>query len=82
MAGQGTYDPATGVGDAPGKNYTGGTCKGAIFDSTGATLTGSFTIHFVVSDNGKRIDDFATAVQDTAGGVGDFSLSFVNIKRP
>jgi hypothetical protein len=55
LSGQGTYDPATGVGDLSGTNYTGGTCNGAIFDKTGATLTGTFTVHFIVSDNGKRL---------------------------
>jgi len=76
------YDPATGVGVGSGANYTGGTCNGATFNSAGATLTSNITLTFIVSDNGKRIDYIATALQDPAGGIGDFSFLSVGLRQP
>jgi hypothetical protein len=75
------YDPASGTGDWPFTSYTGGKCNGATFDSTGATVRGTGTVHFIASGNGKRIDGIFTADTDTVGGIGDFSLSTVNLKQ-
>jgi hypothetical protein len=72
------YDPMTGDGDVSFKGYTGGHCNGASFDSTGATPGASGTAHFTVSENGNREDVLITALQDSAMGIGDFSLSGVN----
>ena len=51
-----TYDPNTGVGDGTSITYIGGQCKGALFDSTGATVASTGTFHVVVSENGNRVD--------------------------
>ena len=67
------YDSTTGTGDVSFTNYTGGTCNGATFDSTGATETASGTDHLVVTDGGKRVDFLITNVTDSTGGIGDFS---------
>jgi hypothetical protein len=75
------YDPASGTGDWPFTAYTGGTCNGATFDSTGATVRGTGIVHFVASGNGKRIDGIFTADTDAVGGIGDFSLSTSNLKQ-
>jgi hypothetical protein len=40
------YDAATGIGDNANTGYTGGTCVGANFDSTGATVVSTGTVHF------------------------------------
>ena len=76
------YDPSTGVGDATGTSYTGGSCNGAVFNSSGATEISTFMAHFVASDNGKRLDYLITALQDPVGGIGDFSLTFTALARP
>jgi hypothetical protein len=74
------YEPKTGTGDASFTGYSGGTCRGAIFDATGATQTGTGTTHFVASENGKRIDTLITSLANSTDSVGDFSLSTVDRK--
>ncbi len=61
-----SFDPATGSGSSSFSQYRGGRCIGAVFDSTGAVLTGTGTQSFMVSDSGNRIETIIT------------SLSFVN----
>jgi hypothetical protein len=75
------YDPKTGTGDYSFTAYTGGTCKGATFDSTGATVVDTGTVHFVASDNGKQVDGVVTALTDPKGGIGDFSLSTHDLRQ-
>lgn len=48
------YDSMTGTGDYSFTGYIGGACHGATFDSTGATEVSSGTLHFVVTEDGKR----------------------------
>ena len=72
------YNPHTGVGDVSFIDYAGGHCHGAYFDKTGATEIDHGTAHISVSENGNRIDDIVTAIQDPVGGFGDFSLSGVS----
>ena len=67
------YDPQTGVGDASFIGYTDGHCNGANFDSTGATEINHGTVHISASENGNRVDDIVTALQDPVGGIGDFA---------
>lgn len=69
------FDPTTGTGDASFTTYIGGTCQGPEFDSTGATVLNTGAIHFVASDDGKRIEGAITSITDPVGGIGDFSLS-------
>jgi len=72
------YDPSTGAGDATVANYVVGDCHGATFDNpTGATPISTGAYHFVVSQQGKRIDEALTQLTDPVGGVGDFSISAV-----
>jgi len=73
-----TYDPTTGVGDGTSTTYTGGQCKGASFDSTGATVASTGTFHDVVSENGNRADLIVTSVSNSTKSVGDFSLYVVS----
>jgi hypothetical protein len=67
------YDPVTGTGDESSKSWSGGVCNGAIFDKTGATQISSGTDHFVVTNDGNRIDSLFTAVV----GVPTSPLAFV-----
>jgi hypothetical protein len=56
-----SFDPTTGSGTQSFSRYHGGTCSGAVFDMTGATLTGTTTSSFVVSDSGDRIESTVTS---------------------
>jgi hypothetical protein len=75
------YDPASGTGDWPFTVYTGGKCNGATFDSAGATVNSRGTVHFVASGNGKRIDGIFPSFTDDVGGIGDVSVSSINLKQ-
>ncbi len=75
------YDPTSGTGDQSFTSYSGGNCNGATFDSTDATVVSSGTDHFVASGSGKRIDGIFTSLTDPVGGLGDFSISFINLKQ-
>lgn len=76
-----SYDPLIGTGDAAYTGYIGGKCKFATFDKTGATVFFSFTDHFVVTNGGNRVDRVVTTLQDPAGGIGDFSLSWTELRQ-
>jgi hypothetical protein len=56
-----SFDPATGSGSSSFSQYRGGRCVGAVFDSTGAVLTGTGTQSFMVSDSGNRMDSIVTS---------------------
>jgi hypothetical protein len=57
-----SFDPMTGSGTASVRQYHGGSCVGAAFDSTGAILTGTGTQSFMVSDSGNRIETITTSL--------------------
>jgi hypothetical protein len=65
-----SFDPATGSGTASFRQYHGGNCAGAAFDSTGAILTGTGTQSFMVSDSGNRIETITTSVSMVTGAFG------------
>ena len=80
-----SYDPATGMGDFNGTQYSGGKCNGSTFDSNGATAIVTSTEHFVASDGGKRIDTVLTSlvlpVMGSGNAVGGFSVSCINLRQ-
>ena len=43
--------------------------------------TSSGTFHFVVTDNGKRIDFLFSALTNSTGSLGDFSLSGTDLRQ-
>jgi hypothetical protein len=57
-----SFDPTTGSGTASFRQYHGGSCVGAAFDSTGAILTDTGTQSFMVSDSGNRINNIVTSL--------------------
>jgi hypothetical protein len=67
------YDPTTGTGDSSFTEYTGGTCSGSTFDSSGATVLDTGTEHFVGSADGKRIDVVTTTLVNQAKDIGAFN---------
>jgi hypothetical protein len=56
-----SFDPTTGSGTESLNRYAGGRCNGAVFDSTGAFLTGTGTQSFMVSNSGNRIETILTS---------------------
>lgn len=68
------YDLTTGTGDESLAEYSGGSCNGATFNSTGATQLVTGTLHFTVSNGGNRIDSVVTALN--LAGTGGYSISF------
>src|SRR6266849_286916 len=64
-----TFDPTTGSGTESFSRYACSSCIGAVIDSTGATLTGTTTRSFVVSDSGDRIESIITSFVSVAGSV-------------
>jgi hypothetical protein len=79
-----SYYPATGTGDQSVTTYSGGTCNGASFDSTGATATGTNSAHFAASNDGRRIDlvltpDVTYVTGTTSNLIGAFSLSAIQL---
>jgi hypothetical protein len=87
--GTSTFNPTTGVGNYTFSLYSGGTCTGADFDSTGADLAATGTSTFVVSDSGDRIEIIYTsistvtdaAIGNVAGALQGFVLSQTAIRQ-
>jgi hypothetical protein len=75
------YDPTTGTGDASFTEYVGGQCHGATFDSKNATVAGTGTYHFAVSNRGKRIDAVLTSIVNPANAIGGFSFSSTALRE-
>lgn len=77
------YDPTTGVGDLSFTTYDGGNCiGGAKFDSKRATITGSGTEHFAVSQGGTRIDGIITSLTGAPNSyIGSFILNGVDLAQ-
>src|SRR5712692_8247159 len=65
-----SFDPTTGSGSSSFSQYRGGRCIGAVFDSTGAVLTGTGTQSFMVSDSGSRMDTIVTSFSVVTNPVG------------
>ncbi len=65
------FDPTTGSGTTSFSRYKGGSCIGAGFDKTGATLTSTGTNSYVVSDSGNRIEFIWTSYTSIAPVAGN-----------
>src|SRR5260370_12276301 len=82
-----SFDPTTGRGTISVNGYHGGTCIGALFDSTGATLTNTAAFTFLVSDSGDRIEFINTSASyinsafGVAGSVKGLGLSQTFIRQ-
>ena len=82
-----SFDPTTGRGTIGVNGYHGGTCIGALFDNTDATLTNTATFTFLVSDSGNRIEfintsaSYITSAFSVAGSVKGLVLSETFIRQ-
>jgi hypothetical protein len=65
-----SFDPANAAGEVSFNIYKGGSCDGAIFESSGATLTTTGSAHVVVSDLGMRINGVVETYIGTADQFG------------
>ena len=82
-----SFDPKTGSGTSSGSSYVGGSCNGAVFDSTGATKVADFTNSFDVSDSGNRFEIIntgytaVTSAFSVAGSVTGLVFSQTSIRQ-
>jgi hypothetical protein len=82
-----SFDPTTGSGNGSFSEYHGGSCNGAVFDKTGATLTATGSFSFDVSDSGNRIEflgtsyNAATSAFSVAGSIQGFVFSETAIRQ-
>jgi hypothetical protein len=65
-----SFDATTGSGNSSFSQYLGGRCNGAVFDNTGAVLTGTGTQSFMASDSGNRIKWIITSFSVVTGPFG------------
>lgn len=75
-----TYDRATGVGTISFIGYTGGSCNGASFDSSGATEASTGTIQFVVV-NKKHIEILVTQLTSPTNSIASPQISGTDLKQ-
>jgi hypothetical protein len=73
------YDRNTGSGDYSITNYTGGSCNGVNFNSSGATAISTATAHFQDSENGNRRDYLDTTLTNPTNSIGSFTTHGVEL---
>jgi len=75
------YHVNTSTGDTSFTDYSGGSCVGATFNSSGATITATGTQHFAGSAGGSHIDALNTTLVDTLGSVSAFNVVLSALKQ-
>jgi hypothetical protein len=75
------YSSTTGVGAASYTGYSGGSCNGASFDSSGATVIASGTLQFVVTEGGKQVEITFTQLTNPTSSLGSVSLFDTDLKQ-
>jgi hypothetical protein len=76
-----SYESTTGIGTGSYTAYSGGSCTGANFDSTGATKEGSGTLQFVVTEDGRQVEATLTQFQSPINSLGSVSLFDSDLKQ-
>jgi hypothetical protein len=76
-----SYDSTTGTGAGSFTSYSGGQCNGATFDNNAATVVSSGEDHFVITDDGKRLDFLITKLTNATSSIGDFSFSGTSLRQ-
>ena len=71
----------TGIGSGSYTAYSGGSCNGANFDSSGASEIGSGTIEFVVTKGGRQVNVALTSLQNSTNSLGSVSLFDTDLKQ-
>ena len=75
------YSSTTGIGTASYTGYSGGSCNGASFDSSGATEIASGTLQFVVTEGGKQVEITFTQLTNPTSSLGSVSLFDTDLKQ-
>lgn len=75
------YSSTTGIGTASYTGYSGGSCNGASFDSSGATVIASGTLQFVVTEGGQRVEITFTQLTNPINSLGSVSLFDTDLKQ-
>ena len=75
------YSSTTGIGTASYTGYSGGSCNGASFDSSGATEIASGTLQFVVTEGGKQVEITFTQLTNPISSLGSVSLFDTDLKQ-
>jgi hypothetical protein len=75
------YDETTGLGTGTYTAYSGGSCTGANFDSSGATEEVTGTLEFVVTEGGKQVNVAITQLQSPINSLGSVSLFDTDLKQ-
>jgi hypothetical protein len=75
------YSSTTGVGAASYTGYSGGSCIGASFNSSGATVIASGTLEFVVTEGGQRVEITFTQLTNPTNSLGSVSLFDTDLKQ-
>jgi hypothetical protein len=75
------YNSTTGIGSASYTGYSGGSCDGANFDSSGATVIATATLQFVVTRGGWQVDITFTQLTNPTNSLGSVSLFDTDLKQ-
>jgi hypothetical protein len=75
------YNQTTGIAEGTATAYTGGSCTGATFNSSGATATSTGTTVGVVSHNGTQSNVIDTTLTDPLGDVGSAVVISAGFKQ-
>jgi hypothetical protein len=75
------YNSTTGIGTDTYTAYSGGSCTGAAFDSSGATEEVTGTLEFVVTEGGKQVNVAITQLQSRINSLGSVSLFDTDLKQ-
>jgi hypothetical protein len=75
------YNSTTGIGSASYTGYSGGSCDGANFDSSGATVIATATLQFVVTRGGWQVDITFTQLTNPINSLGSASLFDTDLKQ-
>lgn len=75
------YNSTTGIGTASYTGYSGGSCNGSSFDSSGATEIASGTLQFVVTEGGQRVEITFTQLTNPTNSLGSVSLFDTDLRQ-
>jgi len=75
------YSSTTGIGSASYTAYSGGSCNGADFDSSGATVIATGTLQFVVTRDGRQVDITYTQLTNPSHSLGSASVFDTDLRQ-
>ena len=75
------YNSTTGIGSASYTAYSGGSCNGADFDSSGATVIATGTLQFVVTRDGRQVDITYTQLTNPSHSLGSASVFDTDLRQ-